>query len=90
MFTHIPNEKLFVSQPDPKYFGNPPNEDKAVNWLKSRFHFSFAEYHDPKRQNFGVVRVINDDLVQPNRGFGTHPHSNMEIVTYIIEGEITH
>lgn len=58
--------------------------------LISRFHFSFAEYSNPKNTNFGVLRVMNDDLVQPLRGFGGHPHSNVEICTYIVEGELTH
>jgi redox-sensitive bicupin YhaK (pirin superfamily) len=60
------------------------------NWLKSRFHFSFAEYSSRANGGFGVLRVMNDDLVQPHRGFGTHPHANMEIITYIVEGELTH
>mmetsp|Transcript_61352 Transcript_61352/g.132482 ORF Transcript_61352/g.132482 Transcript_61352/m.132482 type:complete len:310 (-) Transcript_61352:68-997(-) len=85
---------LFVSEPDPRMFGNAANEGKPEwtnkNWLKSRFHFSFAEYSDPRRSNFGVLRVMNDDLVQPNRGFGTHGHSNAEIVTYIVNGSLTH
>lgn len=55
-----------------------------MNWLKSRFHLNFAEYHGGKNQ-YGIMRVMNDDLVQPHRGFGTHPHSNMEIVTYIVQ-----
>lgn len=76
-------------------FGNGANEpDKPTwtnaNWLKSRFHFSFAEYNDPSVSNFGVLRVLNDDLVQPSRGFGKHGHSNMEIVTYIVDGELSH
>lgn len=78
-------------------FGNGENEDpkknKAwsnANWLKSRFHFSFAEYHDARNGQFGVLRVLNDDLVQPNRGFGTHGHGDMEIVTYIVRGALTH
>jgi redox-sensitive bicupin YhaK (pirin superfamily) len=58
--------------------------------LKSRFHFAFAEYHDPKRSSFGILRVMNDDLVQPARGFGTHPHGNMEICTYIVQGSLAH
>ncbi|CAD8135294.1 unnamed protein product [Paramecium octaurelia] len=90
MFIHIPAKDLYVSEPDPRYFGNPKNDDPKVNWLKSRFHFSFAEYRDPKNQQFGVLRVMNDDLVQPNRGFGEHPHSNMEIVSYIVQGDLTH
>jgi len=59
------------------------------NWLKSRFHFSFAEY-DYGPSNFGVLRVMNDDLVQPYRGFGTHPHRDMEIITFVVDGELTH
>lgn len=66
-------------------FGNGPNPgyDPAWtndNWLKSRFHFSFAEYNNYANMDFGVLRVMNDDLVQPHRGFGTHPHGNMEIM----------
>ncbi len=54
------------------------------------FHFSFANYHDPNNINFGVLRVINDDNVKPNSGFGTHPHHNMEIFSYIVAGKLTH
>lgn len=54
------------------------------------FHFSFASYHDPKNMNFGSLRVLNDDEVKPNSGFGTHPHSNMEIFSYIVSGKLTH
>jgi redox-sensitive bicupin YhaK (pirin superfamily) len=59
-------------------------------WLKSRFHFSFAEYRNFDNVNFGVLRVLNDDYIQPHTGFDTHPHQDMEIVTYIINGELTH
>jgi redox-sensitive bicupin YhaK (pirin superfamily) len=59
-------------------------------WLDSHFHFSFAEYYNPDNMNFGVLRVLNDDLVQPGTGFDTHPHKNMEIVSYVVEGELTH
>ena len=61
-----------------------------LGWLESRFHFSFAEYRNPKNMNFGVLRVLNDDIIHANSGFDTHPHSNMEIISYIIDGEITH
>ena len=61
-----------------------------LGWLESRFHFSFAEYRNPNNINFGVLRVLNDDILHPNSGFDTHPHSNMEIISYIVEGEITH
>jgi len=60
------------------------------NWLKSRFHFSFAEYRNYKNTNFGCLRVMNDDLVQGNRGFGMHGHRDVEIVTYIVDGMLTH
>ncbi|KAL7506803.1 hypothetical protein ACHAXN_004044 [Cyclotella atomus] len=94
---HIPSTKLFTSEPNPSWFGNPPNtpqsphwDARSSNWLKSRFHFSFAEYSNPRNSNFGVLRVMNDDFVQPSRGFGTHGHADMEIVTYVVEGWLTH
>ncbi len=97
-------------------FGNKPNERSNpnwtnVNWLKSRFHFSFAEYSNHRNTGFGVLRVMNDDLVQPSRGllvsltkfvgpflyiwctssgFGTHPHRDAEICTYVVDGFLTH
>jgi len=90
----VAQESLYVSEPDPRMFGNGSNTPKADgwnngNWLKSRFHFNFAEYHGG-RGNFGVLRVMNDDLVQPGRGFGQHPHRDMEIVTYVVEGSLAH
>jgi redox-sensitive bicupin YhaK (pirin superfamily) len=93
-FKKVSAAQLYVSEPNPLYFGNSENEENPQwtnkNWLKSRFHFSFAEYSNSTNQKFGVLRVMNDDLVQPDRGFSTHPHANMEIVTYIINGELTH
>lgn len=59
-------------------------------WLRSWFHFSFAEYYNPENINFGTLRVLNDDLVQPGSGFGMHPHQDMEIITYVIDGVLTH
>lgn len=59
-------------------------------WLDTRHHFSFADYYDPANMGFGSIRVINDDLVAPGTGFGLHPHRDMEIVSYILQGELTH
>jgi len=59
-------------------------------WLKSIFHFSFADYYNRQNMNFGVLRVLNDDLVKPNSGFDPHPHKDMEIISYIVKGELTH
>lgn len=59
-------------------------------WLKARHHFSFASYHDPDNMGWGPIRVWNDDEIAPNSGFPPHPHADMEIVTYVRQGAITH
>jgi hypothetical protein len=59
-------------------------------WLDARHHFSFAGYHDPARVNWGSLRVWNDDTIAPGTGFPTHPHNDMEIITYVRKGAITH
>ena len=59
-------------------------------WLKSHHSFSFAGYQNPERMNFGMLRVLNDDLVQPKMGFGTHPHQNMEIISIPLKGALSH
>jgi len=59
-------------------------------WLKARHHFSFAGYHDPRNMNWGSLRVWNDDELAANSGFPPHPHADMEIITYIRDGAITH
>src|SRR3990170_224743 len=59
-------------------------------WLKAKHHFSFARYHDPERMGHGTLRVWNDDEIAPNTGFPPHPHAEMEIITYVRQGAITH
>jgi len=59
-------------------------------WLDAKHHFSFAEYYDPQRMGWGALRVWNDDTIAPNTGFPAHPHADMEIITYVREGAITH
>jgi redox-sensitive bicupin YhaK (pirin superfamily) len=59
-------------------------------WLQTYHSFSFAGYQDPRNLNWGALRVFNDDTVAPGKGFGTHPHRDMEILTYVLEGELEH
>ncbi len=64
--------------------------NENYGWLDTYHHFSFANYYDPDNKGFGSIRVINDDIVSSGRGFDTHPHKDMEIITYIVEGEVSH
>jgi quercetin 2,3-dioxygenase len=59
-------------------------------WLETRWHFSFDHYYDPANTHWGALRVFNDDVIQPGKGFGRHPHRDMEIVTYVLAGELEH
>jgi quercetin 2,3-dioxygenase len=59
-------------------------------WYSGRFHFSYAEYEDPQNMNFGVLRALNEFVLQPDSGFDTHPHAEMEILSYCVKGELTH
>ena len=70
-----------------------PYEDLGhanLGWLDTRHHFSFGQYFNPKRMGFGALRVINDDVIKPGSGFDMHPHRNMEIITFVRHGAITH
>ncbi|MDG2394369.1 MAG: pirin family protein [Thalassotalea sp.] len=67
-----------------------PVPSSRMHPANSRFHFSFANYKDPTRMGFGALRVLNDDDVIPHGGFGRHPHKNMEIISYVVAGKLTH
>lgn len=80
------------SMKQPKYIHHPALSRGEANhgWLKSFHSFSFANYHNPQKMSFGLLRVLNDDTVAPGRGFGTHPHDNMEIVSIPLKGDLEH
>lgn len=61
-----------------------------LDWLRSRFSFSFADYHDARRMGFGALRVLNDDIISAGRGFDFHPHRDMEIITILLSGSLAH
>jgi len=74
----------------PMYHENQSRGLADHGWLKSRHTFSFADYYNPESMNFGLLRVLNDDIVTPSMGFGTHPHENMEIISIPLSGALRH
>ena len=87
-FNHLPNKEVRTM----KSVLHKANTRGHANhgWLDSHHTFSFANYYNPERMNFGVLRVLNDDIVASGRGFGTHPHDNMEIISIPLEGDLEH
>ena len=75
--------KTIIHKSDSRGFAN-------HGWLKSHHTFSFASYQNPERMSFGALRVLNDDILQPKMGFGTHPHQNMEIISIPLKGALSH
>ena len=88
-FNHIPNTDSKVME-NTILHRAATRGDANHGWLHSRHTFSFANYYNPERMHFGVLRVLNDDWVAPAQGFGTHPHDNMEIISIPLEGDLEH
>lgn len=88
-FNHIPNTQSKIMENTVLHKANSRGLANH-GWLESRHTFSFANYHNPERMHFGVLRVLNDDRVDPGKGFGTHPHDNMEIISIPLEGDLEH
>jgi redox-sensitive bicupin YhaK (pirin superfamily) len=88
-FNHLPNTNSKIMDNTVLHKAD-TRGDANHGWLHSRHTFSFANYYNPERMHFGVLRVLNDDKVAPAMGFGTHPHDNMEIVSIPLEGDLEH
>src|ERR1700759_5452352 len=72
------------------YFAAADKGIKDIGWLKSNFYFSFSDYCNPIKSAFGTLITFNDDYVQPGKGFGIHPHVNMEIISILLQGKMNH
>lgn len=81
--TRIEDKMITIRKAEDRGHGN-------YGWLETNYTFSFAKYYNPEFMNFGPLRVINDDVIHPGKGFDTHPHDNMEIITYIVSGNLRH
>lgn len=88
-FNHMPNHKEIKTKNTVLHKAN-TRGSADHGWLEVNHTFSFASYYNPERNNFGVLRVLNDDKIAPSKGFGTHPHDNMEIITIPLEGALEH
>lgn len=88
-FNHLPNKKDLITMNTVLHKAN-TRGSADHGWLKVNHSFSFASYYNPQRMNFGVLRVLNDDQIAGSKGFGTHPHDNMEIITIPLEGALKH
>lgn len=88
-FNHIPNTNSNIMENTILHKAN-TRGDADHGWLHSKHTFSFANYYNPERMHFGVLRVLNDDTVSGGMGFGTHPHDNMEIISIPLEGDLEH
>ena len=87
-FNHLPNKEVNTMKSVLHKADTRGNANHG--WLNSHHSFSFANYYNPERMNFGVLRVLNDDVVAPSRGFGKHPHDNMEIISIPLHGDLEH
>ncbi|UEG50338.1 pirin family protein [Ferruginibacter lapsinanis] len=88
-FNHLPNTESKIMSNTVLHKSN-SRGNANHGWLQSYHTFSFANYYNPERMHFGVLRVLNDDTVAPGMGFGTHPHDNMEIISIPLEGDLEH
>jgi redox-sensitive bicupin YhaK (pirin superfamily) len=88
-YNHLPNEDSKIMESTVLHKASTRGH-ASHGWLDSHHTFSFANYHNPDRMHFGVLRVLNDDRVDPGMGFGTHPHDNMEIISIPLEGDLEH